>query len=456
MGEYPIKAARIAAGVLLLLSVSHLEAADPAPDSPWGPAERERGYGVFLPGTVERLKGPEPPGRESIVRGKVSLELARRERESLQIGIHGLAAGVKNLRLEVQSDLAAAVYCAHPGTVYPDHLKNDWVQPGYFAPFSTLMPGNVIEEVPRGQSRSFWITFHAGPDTAPGTHRGKLRITGEHGASGVSHATELDLEVRVRPFVLRAPRAAFGMYFRRDWIPARSRGIEWQRAIYKDMADHGQNSVTFYEGGDFSTLPPATSSMVRDLLPAAKQAGLTTPNVPCMALQCNIIALAHEQQTKAVEWLTTRGQESGWPEIVHYGHDEPRYPNPDLRKRYAPFRQTPMRLITAMSAPAAYGLGDFHDVWVVYGGHITPEMRADTATTPGSIPGPINWAETGSGPITGSRGGGPLTPHRSQPFPGNAGATESTTTAISICSRTAWGWTRTIRWPSRPVNGSRT
>ena len=36
-----------------------------------------------------------------------------------------------------------------------------------------------------------------------------------------------------------------------------------------------------------------------------------------------------------------------------------------------------MRLVTAMNERAAYGLGDMHDIWIVLGGQVTPEMVAE-------------------------------------------------------------------------------
>ena len=88
----------------------------------------------------------------------------------------------------------------------------------------------------------------------PGLHTGKIRIQ-----SAGKPATVLELEVRVRPFQLQRPWAAFGMYFREDTLPARLATDKATLATYRDMAAHGQNSVTFYMGGDFNELPPLRS-----------------------------------------------------------------------------------------------------------------------------------------------------------------------------------------------------
>ena len=375
MRQYRIVAAGLLAVSILGLGIRYAESAGPASVSQWTEAERAKGYVVFRHSTIKRLTGSHVPGRKAILKKKVSCDLAQGEYESVQIGIHGLAEGVKNVRLDLGSDLEIKVYYVYPRAVYPDHLKKEWYQPGYFATFSTLMPGNVIDSVGKNGTVAFWLTFHARVDTPPGLHRSKIRITSNYiGLEGKS-VTELDLEVRVRPFVLQPARAAFGMYFRRDWIPKYSLTDGWLRAMYRDMAEHGQNAVTFYEGGDFSAFPPR-SNMVQILLPMAKETGLTDPNVPCMVLQCGL-GSEYEQQKAAVKWLKTRCEKNGWPELILYGADEPAYPNPGVRKSYASFRRVPMRLTTAISAHGVYGLGDIHDVWVMYGGQITPEMIAE-------------------------------------------------------------------------------
>lgn len=375
MRWYRILTIALLAGALLRWGVQYSEAADAqekqAPPQ-WTAAQQQKGYVVFSHSTMDRLSSDLIPAQERIGE-KVSCELAPGEYESLQIGVHGLGGGVKGVRLDVKSDLEVDVYYLHPWAIYPSTLKEEWLQPGYFAPFSTLMTGNVIDEVGENSTRAFWLTFHASPDTPAGVHQGTILIKPEE-----KPVTRLELEVRVRPFVLQAPRVAFGMYFRRydGWIPQYSLTDEWLSVMYRDMAQHGQNSVTFYQGGDFSTLPPK-SIMVGTLLPLAKQAGLIRADIPCMTLQTNHTGLNSEQRRAAVQWLQAECQERGWPELLLYGRDEPSYPMPELRETYASWRDVPMRVVTALGAQPAYGHGDLHDVWVVYGGHITPEMRAE-------------------------------------------------------------------------------
>ena len=206
----------------------------------------------------------------------------------------------------------------------------------------------------------------------PGLHTGKIRIQ-----SAGKPATVLELEVRVRPFQLQRPWAAFGMYFREDTLPARLATDKATLATYRDMAAHGQNSVTFYMGGDFNELPPLRSRMVDTSLSLAKKAGLTHPDVPSLVLQGNIATLSPEAGQRAAAWLAAECGKRGWPEIIEYGWDEPPYPSARLRRIYGPLRSVPIRLGTAMSTIAAYGHGDLHDVWIVLGGGVTSQMQAE-------------------------------------------------------------------------------
>ena len=95
-------------------------------------------------------------------------------------------------------------------------------------------------------------------------------------------------------------------------------------------------------------------------------------------------ALSMTQINAAAHWLSKQHRDHGWPEIMAYGWDEPPYPAPavnapGMRPSYAPLRDVPIRVATAMDSSAAYGHGHLHDVWMVIGGEITPAMRAEAA-----------------------------------------------------------------------------
>lgn len=354
--------------------------AQPAPE--WTMSERDRGYVVFLHSTLENLPSDHVPDREAIA-GPVACAIAQGEYESLHLGVHALAEGLAHIEVTVTSDLPVTVYhrvdpevMARLGAV-PDEEMPTWRG----SPVC-LRRGQVVAALAPASTAAFWLTFQAGPDAAPGVHRGTIRV-----AADGRPATEVDLRVRVRPFALEAPRAAFGMYYREDMLPTRfgswavSDGAAL--AIYRDMAAHGQNSVSFYQMGDFRQLPPTGSLPVDRTLALAREAGLTHPDVPCMVLQANIVSefspggLSAEQMRSAVAWLRSATRERGWPELMVYGWDEAPYPAPGLRQTYGPLRQFPIRVCAAMNATGAFAYGDVHDVWIAMGGEVTPQMQAE-------------------------------------------------------------------------------
>ena len=69
--------------------------------------------------------------------------------------------------------------------------------------------------------------------------------------------------------------------------------------------------------------------------------------------------LTVEQKNEAVAWYEKERAKFGWPELICYARDEPRYPDDAalVRGESGKFRDVRMRLATAMNANAAYWLG---------------------------------------------------------------------------------------------------
>ena len=147
------------------------------------------------------------------------------------------------------------------------------------------------------------------------------------------------------------------------------------------MAAHGQKSVTFYHAGDLRTpIPPLNSHMVDTSLPLAQQAGLTQPDIPCIAVQLSICGddISQKQMEAAVAWLDSERHQHGWPELMVFGRDEGLYPGIGLRETYAPLRPLPIRLSSDMShISPVYAYGDIHDVWTLHDGFVTPDILAE-------------------------------------------------------------------------------
>lgn len=382
----PAATRRIGIFLAAAMGIVQAQAADSPMAQQWTPAELETGYVVFQHSTLDNLPSTHVPARKAIA-DKVSCALAQGQYGAVQIGVHALADGLTNIRAEVTSDLGVTVYHRiEPGTL-KQLIDDGEMRPWYEADWY-LQKGDVVADLAKGQSVNFRLTFRADAGTATGLHESRIRIEVDD-----RPATELDLAVRVRPFELASPRIAFGMWYEPSRLPGRlgswSITDDVALKVFRDLAAHGQNSVSLPQAGDFSQLPPR-SRLVKDVK-LALQAGLLRPDIPCHMESSNIQAnspyanaLSLTQINAAADWLDTQHREHGWPEIMVYGRDEPPYPAPrvnapGIRESWAPLRDVPIRVATAMDSSASYGHGELHDVWMVIGGDITPAMCAEAA-----------------------------------------------------------------------------
>lgn len=351
--------------VAIVLMTRGMAQAAEAPAAPaiWTQPEIEKGYVVFQHNTLEAMPTGYVPARKAIT-SEAPCSMAQGEYKSLQFAVHALADGLESICVTVECDLPVTVYHRREEFIDPSAAKGasaeDWMY---------LRRGDAVGRVPARATVNFWLTFRADTEALPGAHRGKIRID-----VGGRPPTELALAVNVRPFQLASARIPFGMYC-----------VESFLAVYRDMAAHSQNSVSFYYAGDFSTLPPKrggkNSQMVEAGLPLALEAGLVHPDIPCLSLAHNfadlVTAKEMEKVKAGVAWLETERRSRGWPELILYGTDEPPVPSPGLREAYAPLRALPIRVGTAMGIEAVSAFGDLHDVWIVYDGYVTPEMQAE-------------------------------------------------------------------------------
>lgn len=346
----------------------------------------ETGYTVFRHSTLALLTPdivPAAAGADSAVACAVTLG----EYKSVQLGIRAVAGDLAAVRLEVDSDLEVRVYRRIDGKVRQLLLEQPNPVPAWIHN-ACLDESSEIAAVAADTTALFWITLHAPAAATPGVHRGRIRVRPANRPE-----TDLALNVTVRPFALARARIAYAPFFYVNWghgaLPAFAQTDAWIEALFRDMAEHSHTSVIGLGYGvpgarmDFATIPPASNRTFSMLLPVARKTGLTSPDIPVVHMAHNLHIPEHENglplaaRRRAMAWYEAERRRQGWPELAAYGNDEPAYPNPALRQRYESFRDVNMRLATAMNGIAAYGLGDMHDIWIVLGGHVTPEMCAE-------------------------------------------------------------------------------
>ncbi len=336
--------------------------------------EKEKGYVVFLYSTMKRLPSDYVPEKDINIEN-VAVSMAKDEYESIQMGIHA-KKDLNNIKitLNLPSGIEGTIYRGIDPTLAEKLASGGLTTPGKL-PDVYLLKSSTFPYLPAGKTFNIWLTLHTDTSIPSGVHIGKIRIEPEGFPSA-----EISLEINVRPFSLANPRIPFGMYFCYTHT-FRKRGSYMEGnellAVYKDMVAHGQNSTVFCGAGDFSKLPPENSWLFKAALPTARKAGLIHPDIPCVINQHNIHTLSPEQRKSAVEWLVAERLKNNWPELVLYTYDEPRFPLPGFREAFVPLRKLPIRVGTAMSDIAAFGHGDFHDVWIVHDGMETPELLAE-------------------------------------------------------------------------------
>ena len=349
----------------------------------WTAQEQAAGYVVFAHNTQENLPRLHMPERRQI--GKpLTCSLARDEYESIQFGVHAIAADVTAVEVQVESDLDVEIYrridpemkeALAVAAAHDDGILR-WVPSEIH-----LQRSDLFAELPAGDTVNFWLTFRADIDARAGRHRGKVRIR----AAGRPE-TVLDLVITVRPFELQRPRISFGAWMREDMLPKRLGSLDTPEEtvleIYRDMAAHGHNSNWFYPVGVFDPLPPERNHWLHKLMPLAEQAGLMDPLVPSQMAGGGFGDFDLQQGRAVAKWLKDLCADRGWPEMVVFGPDEPKYPADYNRVHEAlgPLRGISVRVnldqsnVSSVFGYSTPGLADIHNV---QDGCISPEMVAE-------------------------------------------------------------------------------
>lgn len=403
---FTISAGIATSGDLSVAPATNAESALGRPlDAPLIPFCRHYGapvFGRYIPTSAE-------------VRGRPSIVVAPGEYEPIQIGLYvpSVQGNARRVALSVDLDLPHSVGFlyhhrvaspwrpADEGKWYADYPGGRSVLPRY------LIPASQIAEISSGEAAAFWITVRPGPDAEAGIATGKATILVEGTA-----VAEIPLSVEVLPFRLPRADAAMGLYYRPDRVPGFWRK-EDQRAYAADMAAHGF-TTTQIEGffAEFGReeylatgrvpLPKTAGQWIApwtDHLDPAEYAdgrvdperlvatqvqpfidtGVASPRQPILTVQGDYRCDNKDRVAEAFREFAAR---PGWPEILLQSRDEPPpwHDGPNsvdegsLRAMLEFKRDPSCRTFTAMSGPAALAWGALHDVWIVFAGHVTPEL----------------------------------------------------------------------------------
>ena len=356
---------------------------------------------------------------------RLGVEMAGNEYEPLQIGIYvpSGAGAVSDLRIEVDIDIPNEIGYLYyhtrsqvwrpidQGRWYTNYPDGRRAMPRY------LVPGSSIKRIEPGHSAGIWITFNTNDRVRAGVHRGAVVITRRG-----DQPQRLPLEVVVQPFALPRPKAVFGYYYRPDRIP-RYWTRSYQEKYARHMAANGMNSgqissffSTFggeaYRSDGRVPTPPTAGSWIEPwyslldeqeyadgkvdpvrLLEAQieifQEAGLIYPDVPIWGVQDNPLC---ENKTFVAETFRRMSIERGWPEVLFQTRDEPPTwsgegaMQPGMVNAMLEWkRMKNARTFTALSMPSEMSWGHLHDIKIVMGGEITPEMLREAKRQGGQV-----------------------------------------------------------------------
>jgi len=184
----------------------------------------------------------------------VSVELARNEKESVQVLVTPRRGALKKVTVTV-SDLrseAGDVFAARNVDCDVMGYVETKTAPPYDVAYVGWWPDPILDflgpvDVARGDLQSFWLRFRAPKDQSPGVYRGKLTVS----AAGV-RPVAFDLSVRVFNFTLpdHSPLPTAITFFEH---PSQMGGEDqWQRMKYRYadfLADYYIDYDSLYRAG---------------------------------------------------------------------------------------------------------------------------------------------------------------------------------------------------------------
>lgn len=271
-----------------------------------------------------------------------------------------------------------------------------------------LLPLMRPRSVMAGQNLGWWITVHATADTSPGLYMGTVNLK----ADG-SSIRQIALQVRVESFVLPEPDITMGVYHNERYFPAANMLTkELRAAYYRDIREHGMNTVTVYNNPhakgdtlDYSRNYASDPAVVdvdalnkrgyqvteqeieerfewglEDVMPMIAEAGLGSPEHPLLWLHQKPGNYgwggmpAKPLQDALTHWL----DRTEWPAPLLYVQDEPNgYPDriADARRILDNLKDWNIPVPTVTADVAVEELGEDYDIWIQLERRVTPEMH---------------------------------------------------------------------------------
>lgn len=201
------------------------------------------------------------------------------------------------------------------------------------------------------------------------------------------------LTVRVPPVRLDPADISFFMYYSDSYLPAEVATAAYQAAYYRDMAEHGMNSVSLYvvpEDSDgrvfrdrdlrYQPPDPRHALGIEQRLSQMREAGLVSPQHPLVLISGgkDHYDWGAFRASSTITRLMELGRQLRWPDLLFYLYDEP---NDDtrianVRRAYERLYQglPEARTVTAIDTYGIDRVGELYDVWISGLASFRPEM----------------------------------------------------------------------------------
>jgi len=220
-----------------------------------------------------------------------------------------------------------------------------------------------------------WLTVHVPEKTAAGAYASTLRV-----AAGYRALQTIAVNVTVWPFALEdhgPDRMMRMMYFGNSPLPVWGRNLAYLTKMYRDMAEHGMNSITCYAGQAMH--PEATAakspgkrwSSLTEEVAAMKAGGLLQQGSAFIWLYAWSFPAPYLTESHA--FLEEQGLE-----VFLYSVDEPgnKQRQESARRLAAGVRKKfpTAKLTTAIGEEGIEAVGDTLEAWICSAAHLSDHM----------------------------------------------------------------------------------
>ena len=225
---------------------------------------------------------------------------------------------------------------------------------------------------------AWWVTAKTDKTCQPGVYHGELQIS----VAG-DVVRRLPFEVDVMDLELPVPEVAFWVYHHEAYFQSRFLTPDLQKAYFRDMVEHGMNTVTVYNNADvdgnanvdfahnygYNRTDPQFDYGFDTTVPWILESGLCSEGQPLFWLPSRDSTdggLAYGWgmvPENALKASLEQWQQRGWPEPLLYVGDEPGS-DTGMVPRLKMIKSWNLNVRLTTAGIDSDALGEYYDVWI--------------------------------------------------------------------------------------------